>query len=118
MVVKRFKELVKFIQDVAQDERIPSRDKKTILVCVALVASPIDLIPDWIPVIGWIDDLVLLALVVDYLFRVLDSEILLSHFPWSMKKFVFIRRWARVISSLTPNFVRDYIWQYRPSPYK
>ena len=85
-MIKIFKELVQFIQAVAQDKRIPARDKKVILICAALILSPIDLIPDWIPIIGWIDDIVLLALILDYLFEILDTEILLSHFPWDMKK--------------------------------
>ena len=117
-MVKGFKELIKFIQDVAKDERIPSRDKKIVLACVALIVSPIDLIPDWIPIIGIIDDMVLLALILDYFFEVLDSEILLSHFPWSMKRFVFIRRCARVITLITPRFLRHRIWRYESSPYK
>ena len=117
-MIQNFKALIKFIQDVAQDERIPSRDKKLILACVALIISPIDFIPDWIPIIGWLDDFILLALILDYFFEVLDAEILLSHFPWNMKRFVKIRRWSRLISFVTPRFLRNRLWKYESSPYK
>ncbi|MES2855032.1 MAG: hypothetical protein V4692_04165 [Bdellovibrionota bacterium] len=43
-----FKQLIQFIRNVANDERIPPRDKKILLGLVALIVSPIDFIPDWI----------------------------------------------------------------------
>ena len=48
-----------FIQNVAKDDRIPSADKKIILIILALIISPIDLIPDFIPILGYLDDLIL-----------------------------------------------------------
>lgn len=113
-----FKQLIKFIKDVAADERIPTRDKRVLLALVALVISPFDLIPDWIPIIGLMDDLVLLAIVLDYFFNVLEQDILLSHYPWGMKSFVSLRRSARFISFLTPGFVKNKIWKYEASPYR
>jgi uncharacterized membrane protein YkvA (DUF1232 family) len=110
-------EIVTFIKSVAADERIPARDKKVVLALAALILSPIDIIPDWIPLIGWIDDIVLLAIILDYLFNVLDSEILLSHYPWGMKSFVWLRRAARSVAVLTPQFVKDWIWKYKPNVY-
>ena len=113
-----FKDLIQFIKEVAGDERIPERDKKVVLAMLALVISPFDLIPDWIPIIGVLDDLVLIALILDYFFNILDQEILLSHYPWGMKSFVRIRRAARIIALLTPGFIKNRIWKYQPSVYK
>ena len=113
-----FKDLKNFIKDVAQDERIPSRDKKIILALLALIISPIDIIPDWIPIIGVIDDLILLATILDYFFEVLDQEIILSHFPWDMKKYARIRRISRIISQLTPRILKRMLWKFEGSPYK
>jgi uncharacterized membrane protein len=76
------------------------------------------LIPDWIPIIGIIDDLFIIALVLDYLFEVLDQEILLSHYPFGMKSFTRIRQLSRIISQMTPGFVKTMIWKYEKSPYK
>lgn len=113
----RVKELGKFIKAVAQDSRIPDRDKAMLTFLLALIASPFDIIPDWIPIFGVMDDLVILALVLDYLFNHLDQEILLSHYPWGMKSFVRIRRVARAIALFTPTAVKERIWKYKPSVY-
>jgi uncharacterized membrane protein YkvA (DUF1232 family) len=46
----------------ARDPRVP-RAAKAVAACVAAYAlSPIDLIPDFIPVIGYLDDLILVPL--------------------------------------------------------
>ncbi|MCB0407666.1 MAG: DUF1232 domain-containing protein [Bdellovibrionales bacterium] len=107
-----------FIKNVAQDERIPERDKKIVLACLALIVSPIDIIPDWIPIIGVIDDIILLAIVLDYFFDVLDQEILLTHYPYGMKSFTMIRRLARTITWMTPRWIKNTVWKYEKSPYR
>jgi uncharacterized membrane protein YkvA (DUF1232 family) len=112
------KKLGKFLKDVAQDERIPDRDKAVLTAMIALIISPIDIIPDWIPVIGVLDDMVLAAIVLDYICNVLDDEVLLSHYPWGMKSYVRMKKAARVIAALTPQPIKTRIWQYQPDPYR
>jgi uncharacterized membrane protein YkvA (DUF1232 family) len=114
---KLIKESVSFIKEVANDERIPERDKKVLLVLLGLIISPIDIIPDWIPVFGQIDDVIILSIILDYFFNHLDSELLLSHFPWDMKAFIRLRKAARWIARLTPTWIKDRIWKYKPSIY-
>lgn len=113
-----FKKLIQFIRAVAEDERIPARDKKVVLGMLALVLSPVDLIPDWIPIFGVLDDVVIIAIVLDYFFNILDNEILLSHYPWGMKSFVTVRNIARVIARLTPATIKNRLWKYEASPYR
>lgn len=115
--MKFIKDLIGFVRNVAQDPRIPDRDKKMLLVFLALVVSPFDIIPDWIPIVGMMDDAVIIAIILDYLFNHLDEEILLSHYPWDMKSFVRTRRTARFVAMLTPGWVKDRIWKFKPSVY-
>ncbi|MEQ8659682.1 MAG: DUF1232 domain-containing protein [Gammaproteobacteria bacterium] len=46
----------------ARDPRVPRATRLLVLLVVAYALSPIDLIPDFIPVIGLLDDLVLVPL--------------------------------------------------------
>lgn len=112
-----FKDSVSFIRNVANDSRIPESDKRILMVLLALIASPIDLIPDWIPVFGQIDDIIILAIVLDYFFNHLDQEILLSHYPWGMKSFVRLRKSARFIAYMTPTWIKTRVWDFKPSVY-
>lgn len=115
--MKFFKDLIKFLKDVANDPRIPEKDKKVLLALIALIISPFDLIPDWIPVAGQIDDFLILALILDYFFRVLDSQILLSHWPWDMKRFAQVRGIARVLEGFVPRIFKKKLWSYVGEPY-
>ena len=116
--MKYIKELISFVKNVSHDPRIPPSDKKILAVLIALIISPIDIIPDWIPIIGVMDDIVLLAVVLDYFFNHLDQEILLSHYPWDMKSYLRIRRGARIVALMTPGWVKKRIWKFQPSVYK
>jgi uncharacterized membrane protein YkvA (DUF1232 family) len=109
-----FKKLIGFIQAVAQDPRIPARDKKVILGLLTVIVSPFNLIPAWIPLIGALDEAVLLALIIDYFFSVLDDEVLLTHYPWDMKSFLWVKRTAKVVSLATPDWLKKRIWKYEP----
>lgn len=115
--MKFLSDLKGFLTNVANDQRIPARDKKVLLAMIALLVSPFDIIPDWIPVIGLLDDLIILAFILDYFFTVLDSQVLLSHYPWDMKSFVKLRSVARFFNFLVPNFIKKRLWQYVGEPY-
>jgi uncharacterized membrane protein YkvA (DUF1232 family) len=115
--MKFIKDLRTFLISVAHDERIPSRDKKILLAMIALILSPLDLIPDWIPILGLVDDVIIFSFIMDYFFKVLDSIILLSHYPWSMKSFASLRAIARTFNFLVPGFIKKRLWKFVGAPY-
>ncbi len=115
---KVLNDLVQFVKDVSEDTKIPSRDKKVLIALVVLIVSPVDFIPDWIPIIGQLDDIVMIALVLDYLFNTLDDDVLLSHWPFSFKAFARMRRAARILATLAPGFLKRRLWKYSGSAYK
>jgi len=115
--MKYVKQLIAFIQNVANDSRIPDSDKKILLILVALIISPIDLIPDWIPILGLLDDFLILAIILDYFFNKLDQVILLSHYPWGLKSFITIKKAAQLVTFFSPGWIKKKIWKYKPGPY-
>jgi uncharacterized membrane protein YkvA (DUF1232 family) len=115
--MKFLKELKNFLVNTANDERIPSRDKKILLAMIALIISPLDIIPDWIPIFGVLDDIIIMSIVLDYFFSVLDSRIILSHFPWDMKAYARLRKIAKMLQMFVPRFVKKKLWSYVGDPY-
>ncbi|HWO41610.1 MAG TPA: YkvA family protein [Candidatus Eisenbacteria bacterium] len=59
-----------------RDPRVPWYTKFIIVCVVGYALSPIDLIPDPIPVLGYIDDLILLPLGIYLAIRMIPEEIL------------------------------------------
>ena len=62
----------------SRDRRVPLLAKIIIGVVVAYALSPIDLIPDFIPVIGYIDDLLLLPLGIWLAIKLIPKDIWLE----------------------------------------
>ncbi len=58
------------------DPRTPQRGKFYIGLALAYIVSPLDLIPDWIPVIGWLDDLVVVPLLLALARRNIPENVL------------------------------------------
>jgi uncharacterized membrane protein YkvA (DUF1232 family) len=53
----------------------PAWLKIGVALVVLYVLSPIDLIPDWIPVVGWVDDFVVVTFALRWLLRLLPPEL-------------------------------------------
>jgi uncharacterized membrane protein YkvA (DUF1232 family) len=59
-----------------RDPRVPWYAKAWIILVVAYAFSPIDLIPDFIPVLGYLDDLILVPLGVYLALRMIPAPVM------------------------------------------
>ena len=60
----------------AKDPRTPWYAKGLVLLIVAYALSPIDLIPDFVPVLGYLDDLIIVPVGIWLAIRLIPSEVL------------------------------------------
>ena len=60
----------------ARDPRTPWYAKALVVLVVGYAVSPIDLIPDFIPVLGYLDDLVLLPVGIAIAIRLVPEEVM------------------------------------------
>lgn len=70
-----------------KDPRVPLRIKVIILLVIAYLLSPIDLIPDFIPVIGYLDDFLLITVGIPILLKMVPKEIMDEHRESAKTKF-------------------------------
>lgn len=63
----------------ARDPRVPWYVKAIAIGVVAYALSPIDLIPDFIPVLGLLDDAILVPLAIKAMVRLIPPEIMDEH---------------------------------------
>lgn len=61
---------------VLRDARTPVAAKLATVLAVLYVVSPVDLVSDFIPVLGWLDDGVIAYLLLKLAFRFLPPELL------------------------------------------
>jgi uncharacterized membrane protein YkvA (DUF1232 family) len=76
-------DLVSTVRRLRADPRVPRRAKVVLLIAAVWVASPIDLIPEFLPVIGPLDDILVVALALRYAGRAVPRELLLDAWPGS-----------------------------------
>jgi uncharacterized membrane protein YkvA (DUF1232 family) len=63
----------------SRDPRVPWYAKAMAVVVAGYALPPIDLIPDFIPVLGYLDDVILVPLGVPLVIRMIPSEIMAEH---------------------------------------
>lgn len=62
-------DVLRLLKRLATDPHLPRRIRIVLIVLLAFIASPIDLIPDFIPVLGYADDVIITALVLRWVSR-------------------------------------------------
>jgi uncharacterized membrane protein YkvA (DUF1232 family) len=63
----------------ARDPRVPWYAKALALAVAAYALSPIDLIPDFIPVLGYLDDLIIVPLGIAAVIRLVPPDVMAEH---------------------------------------
>lgn len=66
-------------RSLLRDPRVPTRRKLLLAALVAYLAMPIDLVPDFIPVAGQLDDAIVVALALRAVLRSGGPELLREH---------------------------------------
>ena len=77
---------------LAVDKRVKTSQKVLLGGIIAYVVSPIDIIPDFIPFIGYADDLVLVVFGLNIIMNDLDNQILLDNWSGQQDVMDFMRK--------------------------
>jgi uncharacterized membrane protein YkvA (DUF1232 family) len=84
----------------ARDPRVPILTKIIIGLVVAYALSPIDLIPDFIPIIGYLDDLILLPLGIWLCIRLIPQVVWLECQTLAVKQMSALPRSRRAAAAI------------------
>ncbi len=101
--------LVVLLFRLLKDPVVPMRRKIVAGTVAAYVVSPIDLVPDSLPVLGSVDDLLLVALAIDHLIKGLSPDIVERHWPGSEDAFELVSGLVSWGAELVPAPVRRFV---------
>jgi len=95
------RDMARFIPDcivlvkrLLSDPRVPRRHKLLLGALVGYLAFPFDLVPDFIPVAGYLDDVLFVALTLRAVLRGTGGELLREHWPGSESSLALLPRFA------------------------
>jgi uncharacterized membrane protein YkvA (DUF1232 family) len=89
-------DVVRLTHRLARDHSLPRSLRVEVWLMLAYLASPIDLVPDFIPVIGYADDAVVVALVLRSVVRRAGRDAVTRHWPGSATGLQAVERLAGI----------------------
>ncbi len=80
-MIRLLPDLLRLLKRVATDGAVPRMVRVELMLVLGYIFSPIQLIPDFIPVIGFLDDAVLVAIMLRIVVRTAGPQMLQKHWP-------------------------------------
>jgi uncharacterized membrane protein YkvA (DUF1232 family) len=87
-------DLVRLLRRLAADESLPRGVRVRLWLLLGYLAVPVDLVPDFIPVLGYADDAVVVAIALRSVTRRAGAEALQRHWPGTPDGLAAVRRLA------------------------
>lgn len=98
--------LIKLLYRLLRDKRVPRQRRLAMSLVAAYIVSPIDVIPDFVPVLGSVDDVLVLAFAIDYLLQASPPEVVDLHWDGSADGLELIRGIAAWGVEMLPDRLR------------
>ena len=89
-------DLLRLLRSLAADPTVPRRSRVGLVLLLAYLLMPFDLVPDMIPVIGYADDVVVVALVLRAVVRAAGPDALVRHWSGTPQGLAVVARLAGI----------------------
>jgi uncharacterized membrane protein YkvA (DUF1232 family) len=87
-------DLLRLLPRLARDRSLPRNARVALALLLAYLASPLDLVPDFIPVLGFADDAIIVAAVLRWVVRRAGVSVVRRHWPGTADGFAVLCRLA------------------------
>ena len=96
VLLRLIPDLARLLTRLARDRTIPLRVRARILVAIAYNVQPINLIPDFIPVIGLLDNLAVTVWAIRSTVKHAGTDAIIRHWPGTPEGLALLFRAARL----------------------
>lgn len=79
--VRLLPDVIRLVRRLVADDAMPRGVRVRLWLLLGYLVLPLDLVPDFIPVIGWADDAIAIALVLRSVVRRAGTEAIQRHWP-------------------------------------
>ena len=106
--------LARMVASLLTDRTVPKAAKIALAAVALYLASPVDLIPDFIPWLGYLDDVLLVAVIVDGLLTYIDRALLLKYWPGDEASLDAVAGVAHRVARWVPSRIKSRIFGAPP----
>ena len=90
------------LKRLLSDPRVPRKSKLILGGTVLYLISPIDVVPDFVPGLGQLDDVVVALLALHSILNRVDDEVVLEHWPGNENVIRLVRAGLSAVAQLLP----------------
>jgi uncharacterized membrane protein YkvA (DUF1232 family) len=89
-------DVLRLLKRLAADPAMPKAVRIWLMLLFVYLAMPIDLIPDFVPVLGYADDAIIVAVVLRYITRKAGADAVEKHWPGTPDGLAALRQLCRL----------------------
>jgi len=112
-LIRALPDIGRLIARLVADPSLPRAVKIALAAAAVYLLSPFDLIPDFIPIVGYLDDALLAAVVVDGVLNYVDRGIVVRYWPGTPQSLDRVARVARLLAAWVPRRLKRRIFAAR-----
>jgi uncharacterized membrane protein YkvA (DUF1232 family) len=112
-LLRALPDLVRLVGRLAADPTLPRAAKVALAAAAVYLLTPVDLIPDFIPFLGYLDDALLAAVLVDGILNWVDRDLVLKYWPGSPQTLDTLARTARLLAAWVPRRLKRRVFAGR-----
>ncbi len=101
--------LIKLLVRLMRDPRVQPRSKAVLLLTVGYLVSPIDVIPDMVPGVGQLDDLIIVAFALDHLLNRIPEDLVKEHWDGDEDVLEVVRHVVEIGAGLVPTWIKRFL---------
>jgi uncharacterized membrane protein YkvA (DUF1232 family) len=109
-LLRALPDLARLLGRLVLDPVLPRAVKIALAAAAVYLVSPFDLIPDFIPFVGFLDDLLLAAIVVDGVLNYVDRRLVVKYWPGSEASLYQLARSAQLLAAWVPRRLKTRIF--------
>ena len=109
-LLRALPQVTRLLTRLVLDPVLPRAAKIALAAAAVYLVSPIDLIPDFIPFVGYLDDVLIAAIVVDGVLNYVDRGVVLKYWPGSESSLEKIARSAKFLAAWVPRRLKTRIF--------
>ncbi|MFE2757694.1 YkvA family protein [Actinosynnema sp. NPDC059335] len=95
LAIRLLPDVLRLVARLARDDRVPRSARVRLWLLLGYLALPFDLVPDFIPVLGYADDAIVVSWVLRSVIRSVGPEVVTELWPGTPEGLLIVRRLTR-----------------------